>query len=224
MCKCGSAGGRVGSAESVATACAAEGKADEAVKVLEKALAEKPTAAAYSMLAALKMSQGKDAALAVLDAADKALGVSADTRLARAAVLARGPKADADAIAALASDDKLPAADRGRLKLTIGELLLSLGAADQGVQILKRVAAEQPFDLNVRVVLFDWALVKKDAALRDEMLSDLRRLDADPTAADPQSAQGGIALVAEVMQELADHPKPTREANERMSDSASVSA
>ncbi len=204
-------------AATLATAYAAEGRTDDAAKVLEKAVAEKPTAQAYSMLATLRMGKGKDAALAVLDAADKKLGVSADTQLARAAVLAREPKPDTAAIAALAATDKLSAADRGRLKLAIGELLLSLGAADRGVPLLQQVAADQPFDLNVRVVLFDWALVKKDATLRDNMLADIRTLDADRTAVDAEPTKGGIALVAEVMHELADNPKPTRNANERMS-------
>ncbi len=203
-------------APTVATAFAAEGKADDAERALEKALAEKPTAAAYSMLAALRMTKGKDAAFAVLDQADTQLGPSADTQLARAAVLARQPKPDAAAIAALATSDKLSTADRARLKLAIGEMLLSLGAGDQGVALLQQVAADQPFDLNVRVVLFDWALVKKDIALRDKMLADIRTLDTDRTA-EGEAAKGGIALVAEVMHELADTPKPTREANERLS-------
>ncbi len=203
-------------APTVATAFAAEGKADDAERVLEKALADKPTAQAFSMLAALRVGKGKDAAFAVLDDADKRLGPSADTQLARAAVLARQPKPDAAAIAALAATDKVPAADRGRLKLAIGEMLLSLGAGDQGVPLLQQVAADQPFDLNVRVVLFDWALMKPDAALRDKMLADIRTLDADRTV-EGDAAKGGIALVAEVMHELAENPKPTREANERLS-------
>lgn len=202
-------------APAVATAHAAEGRTDDAEKVLEKAAGEAPSPQVYALLAALKTAKGKDAALAVLDAADQKLGVHPDTRLARAAVLARQPNPDAAAIAALASADSLPPADRARLKLAVGELLLSLGAADKGVSLLQQAAADQPFDLNVRVVLFDWALVKKDTALRDKTLAEIRTLDADRTA-DADSSKGGITLVAEVMQELADQPKPTREASERM--------
>lgn len=202
-------------APTVATALAAEGKADEAEKVLAAAIKEKPTAAAFVLLAGLRAGQGKDAASAVLDDADKALGPTAEVQLARAAVLAREPKPDPVAIVALATAD-VPAADRPRLKTAVGELLLALGHPDRGLPLLTAVADEQKFDLGVRVVLFDWALATKDAPLRDRMLADIRRLDADPDAADAEAAKGGVTLVAEVMQELADAPRPTREANKRM--------
>lgn len=203
-------------APAVATAFAAEGKADEAEKVLAAAVKEKPTPQAFALLAALKGPQGKDAAFAVLDQADKALGPTADVQLARAAVLAREPKPDAAAIAALAAADKLSAADRARLKPAVGELLLALGAADKGLPLLLEAAAEQKYDLGVRVVLFDWALAKKDAKLRDRTLGEIRTLDTDPDAADGNTL-GGIALVAEVMHELAETPKPPREVTDRLS-------
>lgn len=202
-------------APAVATALAAEGKPDEAEKVLAAAVKEKPTAAAFVLLAGLRAGHGTAAASAVLDDADKALGPTADVQLARAAVLAREPKPDAAAIAALASA-KVPDADRPRLKVAVGELLLALGHPDRGLPLLTAVADEQKYDLGVRVVLFDWALATKDVPLRDRMLADIRRLDADPDAADADAAKGGVTLVAEVMQELADAPKPTREANKRM--------
>lgn len=203
-------------APAVATAFAAQGKPDEAEKVLAAAVKEKPTPQAFALLAALKGAQGKDAAFAVLDEADKVLkGPTADVQLARAAVLAREPKPDTAAIAALATADKLSAADRGRLKPAIGELLLSLGAADKGLPLLLEAAAEQKYDLGVRMVLFDWALAKKDVDLRDKMLTQIRALDTHPDAADGVTL-GGIALVAEVMHELAENPKPAREVNDRL--------
>jgi tetratricopeptide (TPR) repeat protein len=202
-------------APAVATAFAAEGKVDEAEKVLAAAVQEKPTPQAYALLAALRGARGRDAAFAVLDQADKALGPTADVQLARAAVLAREPKPDTAAIAALASNDHLSAGDRKRLKPAVGELLLSLGAADKGLPLLLEAAAEQKYDLGVRVVLFDWALAKKDAKLRDRMLGEIRTLDTDPDAADGNTL-GGIALVAGVMHELAENPKPSREVNDRL--------
>jgi tetratricopeptide (TPR) repeat protein len=81
---------------------------------------------------------------------------------------------------------------------------------------LLEAATERKYDLNVRVVLFDWALAKKDVELRDRMLSEIRTLDTDPDATDGNT-RGGIALVAEVMHELAENPKPPRELNDRLS-------
>lgn len=203
----------------VATAFAAEGKTNEAEKVLDAAIKEKPTAQAFTLLAALKGGKSKDAAFAVLDQADAKLGPTAEVQLARAAVLAREPKPDTTAIAALASNDKLPEVDRSRLKSALGELLLSLNAADKGIPLLLQAVAEQKYDLNIRVVLFDWALAKKDSALRDKMLTEIRALDIDrdATDAEAEAAKGGIALVAEVMHELADNPRPTSEVNDRLS-------
>lgn len=201
----------------VATAFAAEGKTNEAEKVLEAAIKEKPTAQTFTLLAALKGGKSKDAAFAVLDQADVKLGLTAEVQLARAAVLAREPKPDTTAIAALASNDKLPEADRSRLKTAVGELLLSLNAADKGIPLLLQAVAEQKYDLNIRVVLFDWALSKKDSALRDKMLTEIRALDIDRDATDTEAAKGGITLVAEVMHELADNPRPTSEVNDRLS-------
>lgn len=202
-------------APAVATALAAEGNPDEAEKVLAAAIKEKPTGQAFVMLAGLKTGQGKDAAFAVLNDADKALGPTADVQLARAAMLAREPKPDAAAIASLATAN-VPDADRGRLKVAVGELLLALGHPDRGLPLLNEAADEQKYDLGVRVVLFDWALATKDAQLRDRMLGEIRRLDTDPTAADAEAGKGGVTLVAEVMQELADTPRPTRETNKRL--------
>ncbi|MCU0703760.1 MAG: tetratricopeptide repeat protein [Fimbriiglobus sp.] len=198
----------------VATALTAEGKTDEAKKLLVTATeGANPAPAAFALLAALEGGKDPAAGLAVLDRAEQKLGPTVDTRLARASLLARQPKPDLDAVAALATADSLPAADRARLQTAIGELLLSLGAGEQGVKVLLAVAGDRRHDLNVRLTLFDWALLKKDAALRDRMLAEIRTLDADRPA---ESGGGGIALVAEVMNELADNPRPTPGDVERM--------
>ncbi len=188
-------------APAVAAAYAAEGKPAEAEKELVAALDRNPTVPAFVMLAGLKAANPADA-LAVLDQADKKIGPNADLIVTRGSLMLRLPKPDPAAVAAL-TVDRAPAADRTRVKMAIGELLLAHDSPQQGLPLLQAVATELKFDLNVRITLFDWALTHKDTALRDTTLAELRTLDADP-----DGGKGGMVLVAEVMRELADHPQP----------------
>ena len=55
--------------------------------------------------------------------------------------------------------------------------------------LLQAAAKERPFDLGVRLVLFDWAVATADAPLRDQMLKELRGIDGD---------DGAIAVAAQV--------------------------
>ena len=191
----------------VADAHVQQGQAGKATQVLETAIKEKPSAQLYISLAAVKGAGGAEPALAVLAEADKALGPNADLRLARAVVMLRDPKGDAKAVAALADGDKFDPAERVKLKTGLGELLLAAGKGVEGVPLLQEAAKERPFDLTVRLVLFDWAISSGDAALREQMLKDLRGIDGD---------DGAIAVAAQTTAELKGEKKLTAERNREL--------
>ncbi len=186
----------------VANAHLAGGDAAKAEQLLDAAVRTSPTAQAFVALAAVRSAKGVEAAVEVLDAAEKKLGPTPDVRMARAAVLARDPAANAKAIAALADAPALPAADRLRLQEGIGELLLAVGKGSEGVALLKAVVQERPFDLNVRLNLFDWAASNRDTALRDAMLTDIRRIDGP---------DGVVTTATEVTGELRATENPTHD-------------
>ncbi len=142
-------------------------------------------------------------ARATVDKAVAALGDRADLRLARATLLARDPKLlDPAAIGRLAidADKKFSAGDRAMLLRGSAELLAGRGFRLEALSLLKDAAALHPFDLAVRLHLFDVANAANDADACAFALAEIRRLD---------TATGPTARVAEVTRELTTTPNPT---------------
>jgi tetratricopeptide (TPR) repeat protein len=187
-------------APAVANAYVLQGDSDQAVKLLERAVEERPTGPVYVTLAGLKGAKSVEAGLAVLTDAEKALGLSVDLILARAVLMARDPATPPKGIANLAVAGQLPPADRLKLLVGLGELLLARGKGGDGVPLLQTAAREHPFDLGSRLMLFEWAVATGDTKLRDGAVEDVRKLDG---------ADGAITAVVEVSRDLRSTPKPS---------------
>jgi len=143
------------------------------------------------------------AARATVDKALAALGDRADLRLARAALLARDPKLlDPTTVARLAveADKKFADGDRAMLLRGLAELLTGRGFRREALPLLKDAADLHPFDLAVRLHLFDVANAANDADTCAFALAEIRRLD---------TATGPTARVAEVMRAVTAATNPT---------------
>jgi cellulose synthase operon protein C len=156
---------------------AAQGRPEDARSVLSSALAKDPRNLRYRLtLARLTQRQGNGAAaLQILDQAEKELGSTLDTKLARLDYwgLEGGGTARA-AVAKLAeSRQQIPAADRPVFLDRLGSAEIRLGESNLGRQHWRELAVLQPQNLGVRLGLFDLAMVAGDqgdaAALVDEI-------------------------------------------------------
>jgi tetratricopeptide (TPR) repeat protein len=149
----------------------ARGRAKEAEAMLQRACDANPKAPEYWVaLATLAAHHGERyASLAVLRAAEKALGDRVEFRLARARFWAAQPDANRrrDALAALGNDaGKLPAGDRARLLAGLAEAQYLAGDAAAARASLDELAQlpDHKDDLRLRLVLFDLAVKSGDTA------------------------------------------------------------
>ena len=176
-------------------------KPAEAIQQLTVALALDPKQVqAWHALALLRGLQNRDAGLKTLDEALLKIGDSVDLRLLRAQLLTRGPKSvDLPAVLGLADKAEFPAAEKFRLFGGLADLLVALDKRAEAISMLRKAAAEMPFDLPTRLALFDLANSIPDAGVRDQILEEIRKLDG---------AAGAVTIVAEVARELTVQPQP----------------
>ncbi len=173
------------------------------VPELEAALKKSPKSPdLWLALIAFRADRDSAAARAALDEAVAALGDRADLRLARAALLVRDPRPlDPAAVIRLADDaEQFTADDRAVLLRGLAELLTGRGFRNEALPLLKSAAALHPFDLGVRLRLFDAANAADDADTCAFALAEIRRLD---------TATGPTARVAEVSRAVVTTPNPT---------------
>lgn len=171
---------------------------------LEELVKNAPTSPELRLgLIALRGERDPAAAFKDLDAAVAQLGDRVELRLARAALLARDPRPlKAGELVRLATDPgaKFNTNERGTLLRGVAELLAARGFRPEALGLLRQAVELHPFDLTVRLQLFDVANAANDAEACAFALTEIRRLDT-PT--------GPITRVAEVTRALATTPQPT---------------
>lgn len=170
---------------------------------LEAELKKSPAAPRlWLALVGLRADRDPAAARDALDKAVAALGDRADLRLARAALLARDPKPlDPTAISKLAADtDKFSKDERVGLFRGLADFLAGRGFRAEAIKLVKDAAALRPFDLGIRLYLFDLANASADADATTFAQAEIRRLDG---------AEGPMTRVALVSREIAATPNPT---------------
>jgi cellulose synthase operon protein C len=156
------------------------GRADEAAKQVLAARDKRPDdLACWLALVDLAIRDGHwDRAKHILDDAQKNLGDSVSLRLARANYLGR--KADKDAaehVRKLADGLKGTPAEQARLWGGLLTISLHLDDFEQAQQLCRRLMAQQPGDLGLRMDLFTIAAAANDAALLDEALAKIEQIE-----------------------------------------------
>jgi predicted Zn-dependent protease len=121
---------------------------------------------------------GPEAALAILDEAQRQLGDVVELRLARARHWLRQPPEKAKAaVTALAEQmHEFSTEDRRRLLRGVAQAVTQLNDLNQARQAWTRVAKEHPQDLGARLVLFDLAVLANDEAGVRQAQMEIERL------------------------------------------------
>ncbi|MEO6809104.1 MAG: tetratricopeptide repeat protein, partial [Isosphaeraceae bacterium] len=125
--------------------------------------------------------QDGQAALKVLDDAGKRLGDHLELRLARSNFWARqgGPDAPS-ALAALEKDvEAFTDEQRDRLWRELGAAYSRVGKADDAQRLWSELANRRPGDLNIRILLFNLAMTRADAAGASRMLDQVRGIEGE---------------------------------------------
>jgi tetratricopeptide (TPR) repeat protein len=156
-----------------------DGKTDEAIKVLESAVARDPQNArlAVSLSQGLARANRPDQALAALDRASdpKAVGDRLVLRIERARLLTAAGRGR-EARAQLGRDaDRLPEAERHEAWVSLGRLLAEQGDMVAARRAFDRASALQPEDPQPRLELLEFALASGDDAVAHETVESLRR-------------------------------------------------
>ncbi|MFL5240814.1 MAG: tetratricopeptide repeat protein [Gemmataceae bacterium] len=160
-----------------AEALVAQGKNEEAHRLLRTACEHNPRVADYWLaIAELAERDGKlDAAKQALSAAKKNAGDTVEVRLAEARY--RVNRADDEALQALAKlsegMERFPEADQARLLNGLAIAYVQLHAADQARKTWGRLVELQPKELSIRLWLFDLA---REANDEDEMVEALHAI------------------------------------------------
>lgn len=133
-------------------------------------------------LANLATREGKpERALATLDDARGQLGDRVELRIARiAGWVAQGGEKATDALEAIEHEaDSLPTDDRSRLWRDLADGYTRLGQPVRAADLWRRLAAERPDDLSVRLRLFDHAVTANDEVAAGEVLKEIQRIEGE---------------------------------------------
>jgi tetratricopeptide (TPR) repeat protein len=154
-----------------------------AVALLKKAKPDEPRI--WVALAHLEAwRHGPREALEVLRQAPGELAGQVELAIARATYLARLPRKDrAEARQGLKALEKAAAqlsrADRQQLLETLGTAYYAVGARAKATSVFQGLAREQPFNLSLRLVLFEIARADKNEAAKRGLLKELQALEGE---------------------------------------------
>jgi tetratricopeptide (TPR) repeat protein len=158
-------------------------KYDEARKRLDAVLeGPRPPSVLWVALAALEERQGKaEAALAVLDRAEKRYGDDVELRLGRGRYwVGRGGAPARAALVKLSRKvNNFSEADRYRLLSFLAQALAQVGAPDEAKSLWARLAAQRADDLVSRQALFDLAMLKGDDRALERLTAEIRAIEGD---------------------------------------------
>ena len=162
---------------------AAQGRLDEARTLLTDALAKDSRNLEYRLaLARLDQRQGRDdEALRVIDQAEKDLGPGPRIELARLDYWSqRGGDAARKAVAKLAAArGQVPAADRPDLLQRLGAVAIRIGRPDLARQYWRELAGLRPADIDVRLGLFDLAVMAGDRQEPARLVEEVHAIEGD---------------------------------------------
>jgi tetratricopeptide (TPR) repeat protein len=203
-----------------AQSLAARGEKAKAIALLEAILKKEPpsplTTTAYVNLARIKESGKPEAAMAILEDAEKQVGQTVDLRLARADVLVARAKppsaADFDRLGVDA--DKFLKPDQYRLWLGLGQASLFASPRvtdpearkallDAALRFFQKAAQTEPRDLLSRSALIDLAVLTNNKEVIDSTLKELKTLEGE---------DGPIRSLCQVVIAFPDVPKITNQA------------
>jgi len=157
-----------------------QNQAFAAERVLASAVDRDPQrTGAWIAMAELVAFTDLDAAWATLDAAEKTAGVTADVRLAKAQLLAITGSPIEPILQLADALGNLPANERIRLGKGIGSILASTGRTNEALALLQKTVAEQPYDLEGRYSLFDYALRSGAIPLAEAAFAEIQKLDGE---------------------------------------------
>lgn len=159
----------------------ATGKGDQALQLLKAARdRQRERVELWLALAALAEREGKtEAALTVLDEAERQFQGSIEVRLARANFWARqDPKAARAALNALARGaDALRGEERDRLRKGLATAYALIGAAKEAAGLWAGLAEHHPDDPDIRLNLFEAELSSAGPDAAKATLDELARID-----------------------------------------------
>jgi tetratricopeptide (TPR) repeat protein len=136
----------------------------------------------WTALAALEDLEGNTgAALAALDEAERYQGDTVELRLARAQIWYRHPEQDAGgSLSNLRQNlEKFKAEDQWHLLQGVADAYVQRGAFAQAETLYQRLAEQQPYHLENRLVLLDLALRGGNEAAVERQVQELRRMEGD---------------------------------------------
>jgi cellulose synthase operon protein C len=157
---------------------------DKARAKLEKSADDKAPrpVEVWAALAALEDSQAKpEAALALLDAAERQLGDRVELRLARARHWAgrNGDEARKALDRLLSGADKFTAEEQQALLRGVATAYARVGATDEAQRLWDRLAEQRQDDLSVRIAQFDLALAAGNDAAVEPILQAMRGIEGE---------------------------------------------
>ena len=166
-----------------AQALAMRSKHEEGKNLLEKALAEDPRDVfLWIARAGLESSQSDSArGLKILDDAEKQLGEHIEVRLARMQYARQtgGPEALTKLAKLEEGAEKLSQSDRIRLWRGLADGFTALGKYAEARRLLEQVAQQKPYDLGVRISLFDLSILEHDENGLERWSTEIRRLEGE---------------------------------------------
>ena len=208
---------------------AIRGERDKALAILNELKKDKKNpsiAAIWVTLARIQEAGKPDAALLVLDEAQKEIGDSVDLRLARADVLIyrAKPPTPAEFEALGNGADKYPKEARYQLWLGLGQAAIKAlprltdekerkGLEDSIIRFLRLAGEAEPQDLHCRAVLIDFALTVDRKENLDSTINELASLEG-PNGPISTLARVSIRLTEIKKQQNTDISKTLRELRE----------
>jgi tetratricopeptide (TPR) repeat protein len=203
-----------------AQSLAVRGEKAKAIALLEAIVKKEPKSplvtTAYVNLARIKEAGKPEAAIAILDEAEKQVGQTVDLRLAKADVLvARAKPPSAADFEKLGADaDKFFKPDQFRLWLGLGQASLFASPRvtdpaarkailDGALRFFQKAAQTEPRDLLSRSALIDLAVLTDNRPVIDSTLNELKTLEGE---------DGPIRSLCQIVISLPDVPKITNQA------------
>jgi tetratricopeptide (TPR) repeat protein len=176
----------------------AQGKREEARKLMESARDQDPTEVRYWIVLAnlAAADRNPDAGLVVLKTASEQVGDQVELRLAQAGLMLRRKPNPADFRSLEKGADALSEADRDRLQLGLAEIYLRAESPADAERLLRLVADRQPNNLVVLTRLLDILITKGDPAEVGELVTRLRNAEQGTAGQD----QGVLWRFAEAYQ------------------------
>jgi tetratricopeptide (TPR) repeat protein len=151
-----------------------------AVEFLSGVVARHPDrTGAWIALAELAAPTDLDAAWAMFDAAEKAAGDGTNLRLARARLLALAGAGVGSILKWAEPAENATPTEAAQLERGIATVLAARGHPAEALALLQKAAARQPYDLEGRYALFEYALRSGATPVAEAAYVEIQKLDGE---------------------------------------------